>query len=244
MKNTKRPVADVVRLPSPEEKVINRQQPIPRKHRFHVTKVWENPVVVSVVTALITLAVVFTAVNFHHNHTNQSQLQRVLSQVGRLMLLPQNEEPTLATVTDQAKLQGSLKAVAKTGDDVLVYQKHSEAIVYRPSANKIVAVEPVLLGRQPDAALTTSIAVLNGSGDPATMQRFITKLYELYPNLNLVYKTTAPRTFPATIVFARQLNDPLADELAKSLNIQSGQAPLGVSDNLAPITFIIGKDYH
>ncbi len=243
---SQRSMADISHTPRVAAKSVSasKKNTTPRlRQRPRIAGLWKHPAFVGICSATVTLLIVLSVVSVHRNHRSQSQLQKVLADVGKIMYLPADETPTLATVTDQSKLQGSLKSIAKTGDDVLIYQKHSEAIVYRPSAHKIVAVEPILLGKQPDAALTASVAVLNGSGNPAAMQQFISNLYKIYPNVTLAYKTTAPREFPTTILFAQQLNDPLANEVAQSLGIQAGQVPLGVSDSLAQLTFIIGKDY-
>ncbi len=202
----------------------------------------KNPTVITLTAIVATIIVVLT-VQWLQHPTQKSQLSNVLSEVGRIMYLPSNETPALAVVTNPAQLQSSLKSVALTGDDVLIYESHAQVIVYRPSTNKIVTVVPLLIGHQPNPAITVSIAILNGSGNQNNTQKFITQLYGLYPNLNLIYKDSAPRLFPTTIVFGQQVGDPIAEEMAQSLNIQAGQAPLGVPDNLATLTFIIGQDY-
>jgi hypothetical protein len=63
--------------------------------------------------------------------------------VSRHYILPTNEEPALATVTDSTKLQTAFLKHAKNGDKLLIYQANSTAIIYRPSADRIVAVGPV-----------------------------------------------------------------------------------------------------
>jgi len=202
-----------------------------------------NPLFVAACAACLTLAAVHVIQTIHHDHAPQSQLHTVIAKVGKLMYLPTNETPALATVVNPAQLQGNLQNIAKKGDDVLVYEKNSELIVYRPSSGKIVTVEPVLMGSQPNPNLTISIAVLNGSGDPNNMQSFISNLYKMFPNLQLVYKDNAPRSFPSTIVFGQQAGDSLAEQVGKSLGIQTGQDPLGIPGNLARLTFIIGQNY-
>jgi hypothetical protein len=77
----------------------------------------------------------------------QDELKDVVSKVGKLMVLPEGETPTLATVADPEKLRDQkFFTNAKTGDKVLIYANSQKAILYNPSSNKIVEVAPVNLG--------------------------------------------------------------------------------------------------
>jgi hypothetical protein len=61
--------------------------------------------------------------------------------IGMFMELPVGEQPTLATVTDRAKLKGqNFFESAQNGDKVLVYSKAKKAILFRPSSGKIIEV--------------------------------------------------------------------------------------------------------
>lgn len=61
------------------------------------------------------------------------------------MILPSDETPALLTVTDTTKLTSTFLRQAKNGDKVLVYQANKKAVIYRPSADKIVDVGPVVI---------------------------------------------------------------------------------------------------
>lgn len=64
--------------------------------------------------------------------------------VGSFFMLPEGEEPTLATVTDREKLADQpFFQKAENGDKVLIYSASGRAILYRPSAQKIVDVTTV-----------------------------------------------------------------------------------------------------
>ncbi|MEK7594733.1 MAG: hypothetical protein AAB436_03795 [Patescibacteria group bacterium] len=90
----------------------------------------------------------------------QKQAQDVITRVSKLMQLPANEQPTIANVTDAAaaKKQSAFFNTAVNGDKVLMYVKAGEAILYRPSTNKIVLVAPLTFN---SAAATTPAAKTN-----------------------------------------------------------------------------------
>jgi len=76
-----------------------------------------------------------------------AQVKTVIAEVGKLMYLPQGEDPTVANVLDVTKLSDQpFFAKAKDGDEVLIYSKAGTAILYRPSTNLIVNVSPINLG--------------------------------------------------------------------------------------------------
>lgn len=76
---------------------------------------------------------------------NQQEKDLVVK-IGKLMELPTDEVPTIASVKDKSQLPNiPLFANAQNGDQVLVYAKAQKAILYRPSENKIVDVSPVTI---------------------------------------------------------------------------------------------------
>lgn len=78
------------------------------------------------------------------NTANQEVIDEVVKKVSRLILLPTNEQPTLASVSDVDKVKGqAFFANAENGDKVLVYTQARKAILYRPSKDIIVEVAPL-----------------------------------------------------------------------------------------------------
>ena len=79
--------------------------------------------------------------------SNQADVQQLIAKVGQLVLLPTDENPTIATVTDLSKLQGQpFFEQAQVGDKVLIYTNAKKAILYRPAQNKIIEIAPINLG--------------------------------------------------------------------------------------------------
>ncbi len=78
----------------------------------------------------------------------QEENAKIIDMVGKLVLLPEGEAPTIATVTDPEKLKAEQAFFAKAmeGDKVLIYTRALKAIMYRPSENKIIEVAPLVIG--------------------------------------------------------------------------------------------------
>lgn len=77
----------------------------------------------------------------------QQEQQQLVDQVGKLTDLPKNENPTVATVSDVNKLKDqAFFANAQNGDKVLIYSQAKQAILYRPSTNKVIQISSVNLG--------------------------------------------------------------------------------------------------
>ena len=78
----------------------------------------------------------------------QDEAKKLVADVGRLIVLPTNEQPTIATVADPDKLRDQpFFANAKKGDKVLIYTNAKKAILYDPVENKIVEVAPLNIGK-------------------------------------------------------------------------------------------------
>jgi len=80
----------------------------------------------------------------------KEELATIVERVGMLVKLPEGEEPTIAEVTDVSELQDQdFFKDAQNGDKVLIYEKAKQAILYRPSTNKVIGIAPVNLNQKP-----------------------------------------------------------------------------------------------
>lgn len=103
---------------------------------------------VVVVVCLVAIFQLYNKLNTLQNPTQaaQDEVVKVVAQVGKLMVLPTDEQPTVASVTDPEKLKGQdFFLNAKVGDKVLIYQNNRKAILYSPTLNKILEVSPINL---------------------------------------------------------------------------------------------------
>lgn len=77
----------------------------------------------------------------------EEDAQKMIKAVGKLILLPKDESPTVATVTDVEKLKDQpFFKDAKNGNKVLIYPNLKQVIVYDPEANMIINVGSVNFG--------------------------------------------------------------------------------------------------
>lgn len=85
----------------------------------------------------------------------QQEVTALVAQVGKLIVLPTGEEPTIATVSDPTALKDQpFFAQAQKGDKVLIYTTAKKAILYSPTLNKIVEVAPLNIGASQKAVTT------------------------------------------------------------------------------------------
>lgn len=69
----------------------------------------------------------------------KNEIASYVLKIGKFMILPEGEEPTMATVADKERLSSqSFFAKAENGDKVLFFSKSQKAILYRPSQNMII----------------------------------------------------------------------------------------------------------
>lgn len=79
----------------------------------------------------------------------QSEVEKLVSEVDKILELPTDETPTVATVTDIEKVKDqAFFRLAQQGDKVLVYTRSKKAILYRPSQKKIMEVGTINMEQQ------------------------------------------------------------------------------------------------
>ena len=76
-----------------------------------------------------------------------AEAESLANKVGKLMVLPSDEVPTIATVADpEALKEQAFFTGTKNGDKVLIYTNAKKAILYDPIQNKILNVAPLNIG--------------------------------------------------------------------------------------------------
>ncbi len=73
--------------------------------------------------------------------TTEDEVEKIVADVKKVLILPENETPTLATVTDLTQLRDQpFFAKAEIGDNVLIYAESKKAVLWRPSTKMVVEI--------------------------------------------------------------------------------------------------------
>ena len=196
--------------------------------------------------------------------SSKDQVAQLTLKVGSLIELPAGENPTIATVSDVTKLTSQpFFAHAQNGDKVFIYQKAKEAILYRPSMNKLIQVGSLNLAaavptpsNQPHqqvagAAISPTVTptpapvkveVYNGPKTPGRASTSEKKI--LIPNITFVGTGNATNDYDKTIVVDLSgKHAVLASQIAKTVNGTISPLPTGEKAPTADVLIVLGKDY-
>lgn len=131
---------------------INRQPNFQMDKKNDRPKAKLNKLAILVITivSLILILAIGTSIYFYKKANSNPQedaakeLVRITNMVSKHMVLPPNESPTMATVSDPEKLKDQpFFANAKKGDKVLIFSESRKAILFDPVADKIIEVAPI-----------------------------------------------------------------------------------------------------
>lgn len=210
-------------------------------------KIFTNKIAIVFIVIVVGLAVaggvIFALNKTKQNITNPSEL---ISAVGKLIELPSGT-PQIATVSDKTKLASqAFFRNAQNGDKVLIYK--DEAILYRPSTNKLIAVAPVALqptpvtqSGSPTPAKIIRVAIFNGTKTAGIAKKEGDSLVVKHTNFKITDTLNASGNYSETlIVDLTGKNKDLVASLAKELSGKVGPLPSVEAKPDADILIILG----
>lgn len=186
-------------------------------------------IVLAVFTLLFAVASMYFFVQYQKIKKDPSIVTKqesevLLAQIGKLIEIPKDETPTIATIQDKEKLKDQpFFANAQNGDKIVIYTKAKKAIVFRPKDNKIINVGPIAIDQQ----ATVSVALVNAGGDVASIEKQITD--KLGESVTIVSKTDAntKNTKQLTVVDVSGNNAEGAKKVAEAIGAEVGELPAG-----------------
>lgn len=225
---------------------------------MHINKI-RLGLVPKIIMAVVFLAAIGSGIYFYLQYQKvvknpeiitKQETDWVVERANKLMDLPQDETPTLATVLDKEKIKDQeFFKKAENGDKVLVYTKAKKAVLYRPSTNKIIEVGPVYTDEAQKAAASgaitanSRIALLNGTTIAGLTNSAETKIKDKVSNVEISTKANAKKTdYIKTIVV--DLKGSLGDQaksIADALGGEVGSLPAGEDKPDADILVIVAK---
>lgn len=183
------------------------------------------------------------------------EVQDLKSAVNKLIVLP-DEDPVVATITDRTKLeQQAFFRQAENGDKVLIFQKSSKAILYRPSQQKIVDVTVLNVTKAPETTPTPSptkvsdaapatITIYNGTTIAGLTNKVEDKLTKDVSGIKIASKVNAAKNdYSKTIVvdLSKKFTDK-AKEISNKLNAEVVALPEGEFPVSTDILIIAASD--
>lgn len=218
-----------------------------------------------IILALLLIAAAATALLFYLKYEQaqkllknpssavQQETQNIVDTVGKLIQLPTDELPTIATVSDINKLkQQTFFQKAENGDKVLIYTKAKKAILFRPSINKVIDVTVVnFTDNTADSSKSPSrIAIYNGTLTTGLAKIAQDKISQKFQNIEFLVGNANNRNYTKTVVIDLSGNNKIAaDAIAQQLQAQVGSMPDGENKpdvtlgRSADILVILGSDF-
>lgn len=187
----------------------------------------------------------------------KKEVQDLVSKVSKLILLPGNETPTVATIADAenlSKTQPFYKG-SHNGDKVLIYFQTQKAYIYDPVKNLLVNVGPVYIENRATRTSTTAnaeiapevksldIEIRNGTEINGKAAQMNSKL-KTNSNFNIINMGSAATTSYKDTVLVDLSNGKKANlvaSLEKELGISATTTmPLAEKATTADVLLIIG----
>lgn len=194
-------------------------------------------------------------------------LETLIENVGELTQLPEDEQPTVATVTDVESIKNqSFFQNAQNGDRVLIYSRAKRAILYRPETGKIVEIAPIninqteglnqdlegvggeineVVDEEPEKTVVR-LALANGTPTAGLTGRASNDLVQSAETLDLIFvsETDAAEDYERTIVVPLSEGmEGIATQVALFIGGDVGGLPEGESTPEADILVILGSNY-
>lgn len=155
----------------------------------------------------------------------KQETEALVEAAGKLIDLPKDETPTIATVLDKNKLKDQpFFANAQNGDKIIIYTKAKKAIVYRPKDNKLINVGPISI----DQKAAVGVALVDAGGDTASIQKTLTdKLGKAISIVSTTSAKSARNVKALVVVDVSGQNAEAAKQVADAIGGTVGSLPTG-----------------
>lgn len=182
----------------------------------------------------------------------KEETKLLIAKLSKLVVLPEGEDPVVATVTDKEKLKDQpIFANAENGDKLIIYSTAKKAYLYDETNNKVKDIIPVNLGDEGKVAGTSTdaplrLVLVNGTQKAGATADLEQKLKEAkVSGVTVTSRALAKRRDyeKSVVVDVTGKNKEAAASLAKILSMNVGLLPEGESTPSADLAVFIGADF-
>lgn len=175
--------------------------------------------------------------------------EEVLAKVGKLMILPEDEEPTIATVTDAevlAQYQPFFRK-ASDGDKVIIYVQSGKSIIYSPDKNIIVNVGTISVQGNNALKLDTenplNVEIRTGGASQERVDVLIEQLGKVVNVSNVMEAANQDYQGPVIVALTDdEVRLQQAQIFAANLGVQlTTELPVGEAPSDAEVVVIVGN---
>jgi len=183
----------------------------------------------------------------------KQEIAALVAKVSKHIVLPKDEEPTVATVVDAAALAKDQPFYkdAHNGDKVLIYVKAQKAIIFDEKNDRLVNVGPVYIDKQANATESkteqakpspVSLEVRNGSEVAGAAKEFGDRLAARVAEFTLIKTANAAKNDYSGMILVNKKGvdvSTLSNELGASV---VNEVPEGEADTNADLLLIVGNE--
>lgn len=181
---------------------------------------------------------------YKYQKTKVPEVKTLVAKVGKLMLLPTDEDPSVITVIDIEKLKDqAFFTKAQNGDKTLIYNNAKIAILYSPKRNLILNVSPIATNPETQ---NLKVVLYNGTNVVGLTQTAESNLKGNHKEFEIIKRANAAKNNyeKSIVVDLTGSNSQIATLLASEINGEVKSLPEGeISPPDADILIILGTNY-
>lgn len=189
----------------------------------------------------------------------KKEIDELVKKISKLIVLPTDETPTLATITDATGLAKSQSFYlgSNNGDKVLIYFKAQKAYIYNPNKDILVNVGPVYIEQGGKTASSTdnttqttllqetlSIEIRNGTAKAGLGNETSSKLSsdKSYSITKVIDAATTTYKSNILVDLTNGQKSSLLSKLEKDLNLTAtGTIPSGEKSSQSDVLLIVAQ---
>lgn len=175
---------------------------------------------------------------------SKAETDAVVAKLKKLMVLPEGERPSVATILDMGKLKDQpFFARAENGDKALIYNSAKIAILYSPKKNLVLNVSPIAAAPE---SQNLKVVLYNGTNTAGLTQTAEDKIKSTHKELEIIKRANAAKNDYANsiVIDLTGANAQIAASLSAELKGAVSSLPEGeAAPQGADILVILGADY-